>query len=61
MEGIRKTLRQVALARGFAPGRLRHTSMARAYERLVPIHRIALRQEPQERWPVAREECVCAR
>lgn len=61
MEALRKTLRRVALERGFEPGRLRHTSVARAYERLVPIHRIRLRQEPQERRPVAREECVCAR
>jgi hypothetical protein len=60
MEAIRKTLRKVVIERGFAPGRPRHTSMARAYERLVPIRRIPLRQESENRWCTAGEVCVCA-
>jgi hypothetical protein len=60
MEALRKTLRKVVIERGFEPGRLRHTAMARAYERLVPIHRIPLCQESKDRWHTAREVCVCA-
>jgi hypothetical protein len=61
MEAIRKTLKRMVVERGFEPGRLRHTSMATAYERLVPIHRAFLRQEPNDRRHAAREECLCAR
>jgi len=59
MEALRKTLKRIAIERGFAPGRLRHTLVARAYERLVPLYRIALRQESQDRRR-AGEGCVCA-
>lgn len=59
MEAIRKTLRRMAIERGFAPGRLWHTSVARAYERLVPLNRIPLRRESQDRRR-AGEGCVCA-
>jgi hypothetical protein len=60
MEAIRKTLKRMVIERGFEPGRLKHTSMATAYERLVPIHRIPLRQEAERRWHTAGEECICA-
>jgi hypothetical protein len=60
MEAIRKTRKRMVVERGFEPGRLKHTSMATAYERLVPIHRVPLHQEANDRRHVVREEYVCA-
>ncbi len=61
MEAIRETLKRMVVERAFEPGRLRRQWMAAAYERLVPMVRIPLCQEPKLRWQDAREECVCAR
>jgi hypothetical protein len=60
MGAIRKTRKRMGVERGFEPGRLRHTSMATAYERLVPIPRASVRPEGSSRRPEVREECLCA-
>jgi hypothetical protein len=45
MEQIRKFPKEIGLARVFRPGRLRHQSLAAAYERLIPPGRRLGRQE----------------
>jgi hypothetical protein len=60
MEAIGKTRKRMSVERGFEPGRLTPWSMAMAYERIVPIPRVAVRQEATYRRPVVRKECVCA-
>ncbi len=61
MEEIRKMLKTIGIHRVFVPGRLGPQQMAAAYERLVPMHRMPLYQEPQENPYEVREECLCAR
>jgi hypothetical protein len=46
MERMRKIPKEIGLDRVFTPGRLRHQWLAAAYERLVPIRRVAVDQEP---------------
>ena len=50
-----------AVERVFAPGRLRRQWMAAAYERLLPIQRIARGQEFQVNGNLIQEEQRCAR
>jgi hypothetical protein len=57
MKRSRKIPKEIGLDRVFTPGRLRHQWLAAAYERLVPIRRVARGQEaPGDR----REECLWA-
>ena len=60
MEAVRKMLKTMGIHRAFAPGRLGPQWVAAAYERLVPIRRIPVGQEPLVRRQQAREECLCA-
>jgi len=61
MEPKGPTSSQRAVERVFAPGRLRRQWMAAAYERLVPIHRIARCQEFKVNCNPRQEEQRCAR
>lgn len=61
MEEIRKMLKTIGIHRAFVPGRLGPQQMAAAYERLVPLRRVPLYQEPQESPYEGREERLCAR
>lgn len=57
---VRKVLKTIGINRAFAPGRLGPQRMAAAYERLVPIRRVPVGQEPQVRRQNVREEYLCA-
>jgi hypothetical protein len=54
------TSRTVAVERVFAPGRLRRQRMAAAYERLLPIRRIARCQEFKVNGNLIQEGQRCA-
>lgn len=60
MEPIRKIPKEIGLARVFTPGRLRHQWLAAAYERLVPIRRVAVGQDASRDRGVIQEACVWA-
>jgi hypothetical protein len=55
------TRRKMAVERVFAPGRLRRQWMAAAYERLLPLHRIARCQEFKVNGNPIQEGQRCAR
>ena len=61
MERIRKLPKEIGLDRVFTPGRLRHQWLATVYERLVPLRRVSVGQEPQGSRPQVREGCLWAR
>ncbi len=61
MKPTRQTSRRMAVERSFAPGRLRQQWMAAAYERLVPIRRVARCQEFQGNRLRIQEGQRCAR
>ncbi len=56
MERMRKIPKELGLDRVFTPGRLRHQWLAAVYERLVPIRRVAVGQEPLQAPRERREE-----
>jgi hypothetical protein len=60
MKPTRRTSRRMAVERIFAPGRLRHQWGAAAYERLVPLCRIARGQEGKDHRNRIQEEQRCA-
>jgi len=60
MEDVKETPKRIGVERAFEPGRLGPKWMAAAYEKLVPIYRMAACREPEVRSREVEEEWLCA-